>query len=231
MVRLLSSWNFLYVGYQKSAQTDTVMQGTDIVQSWIPWDFGQPNTDNGECITIFTYNWKFHDCICSTEAYALCSTPYQTGGLSADPTANLETEAIPDQTTDVNTHRNIEVTNKRTTDVTTNQNTDVNTDRTFGVTTDVTTASSISPCCHCCVNPVVNITHEELQKKIDILKKETKVNEENLSSTIRKRTSASDPRPTSAYVGYLGIGFLTVAFGGVFLLDLPRLFVALKTFC
>ncbi|XP_069142085.1 uncharacterized protein [Argopecten irradians] len=105
-------------------------------------------------------------------------------------------------------------------------------------TTDVsiittTTGTATLSCCNCHIAFIiteVNIT-EELQEQLDTLKKETKVDEENLSSTIRKKTSASDPRPSSAYVGYLGITLLAVIFGGLFLLDLPRTSILLKKNC
>ncbi|XP_033745551.1 uncharacterized protein LOC117331064 [Pecten maximus] len=113
---------------------------------------------------------------------------------------------------------------------------EVSSDNVTGEATTAVLVSTQSNTCSCDCDAnglifysVVNIT-EELQLKLDTLKKETKVDEENLSSTIRARTSASDPRPSSAYVGYVGIALLATTFGGILLLDLPRMIMMLKTF-
>ncbi|OWF44023.1 uncharacterized protein LOC110458819 [Mizuhopecten yessoensis] len=82
-----------------------------------------------------------------------------------------------------------------------------------------------------CPNYIVNqvdIT-EKLQRKLDDLRRATSVNKKNTSRTLRRITCASDPRPSSAAMGYLGASVLTVVFGGFILLDLPMLFLEFKT--
>ncbi|OWF34652.1 hypothetical protein KP79_PYT11421 [Mizuhopecten yessoensis] len=70
---------------------------------------------------------------------------------------------------------------------------------------------------------------KELQARLDNLKEETKVDEEMLSSTIRKRTSASDPRPSSTYVGFVGVVLLSAIFVPLLTADLSRVIIALKS--
>ncbi|XP_069141831.1 uncharacterized protein [Argopecten irradians] len=219
--RLSGGWDFIYLGYQTSAKREIVIQGTTIVHSWMEWDIAhdQPNNNPGWCISIFTDTWKVHDTDCSVEMYALCSTPYVI-----DTTTNVSTASTAAFTTNLTTTTT--TTSATNTSSTTMSSTSISS--TIITTTTTTTLS----CCNChtaFIITEVNIT-EELQEQLDTLKKETKVDEENLSSTIRKKTSASDPRPSSAYVGYLGIGLLTVIFGGLFLLDLPSVVMWLKSF-
>ncbi|XP_021368404.1 uncharacterized protein LOC110460030 [Mizuhopecten yessoensis] len=190
-----------YVGYTKFDANNLDIQGTGHLQSWYVWDSGQPGGTDQECIGVFDYTRKWHDYYCTQDTIAVCSTPFV-------PTTVPTTEI--------------------TTDLSTTESTTV-------VTTEATTVIDTTTChCDCDdspsfdIYPVVNIT-EELQAQLDTLRKETKVNEEMLSSTIRKRTSVRDPRPSSAYVGYLGIGLLTLIFGGIFVLDLPRVIIVFKT--
>ncbi|XP_062595690.1 uncharacterized protein LOC134257054 [Saccostrea cucullata] len=74
------------------------------------------------------------------------------------------------------------------------------------------------------VHPVQNLTTEELNNKIEELKKELVVNARTLSSSIRKRTSASDERPSATGVGViLGVGILTFLCAIIFIPDIPKL--------
>ncbi|XP_062611207.1 uncharacterized protein LOC134273055 [Saccostrea cucullata] len=74
------------------------------------------------------------------------------------------------------------------------------------------------------VHPVQNLTAEELNNKIEELKKELVVNTRTLSSFIRKRTSASDERPSATGVGViLGVGILTFLCAIIFIPDIPKL--------
>lgn len=68
---------------------------------------------------------------------------------------------------------------------------------------------------------MVNLTAEVLDE-MNKMKKELQVDKATLSSTIRRKTSALDPRPSSRYVGgTLAIVFTTMSFGGILLLDFP----------
>ncbi|XP_033730684.1 uncharacterized protein PB18E9.04c-like [Pecten maximus] len=86
-----------------------------------------------------------------------------------------------------------------------------------------------SPCsCSNYIINTINIT-KELQKNLDSLKKKTAVNRRALSSSKRRITCAEDSRKSSAAMGYMGASLLTVVFGGLFLLDIPLLFLEFKT--
>ncbi|ESO94030.1 hypothetical protein LOTGIDRAFT_153511 [Lottia gigantea] len=84
--------------------------------------------------------------------------------------------------------------------------------------------------CFClCDNPEtfhLPQTAEETQAFIEDFKKEVKikllVNKKNLSSTVSRKGSIVDNRPSAAYVGSLGIIMLLVVFISLVLLDLPR---------
>ncbi|XP_033724696.1 putative GPI-anchored protein pfl2 [Pecten maximus] len=86
-----------------------------------------------------------------------------------------------------------------------------------------------SPCsCSNYIINTINIT-KELQENLDSLKKKTSVNRRALSSSRRRITCAEDSRKSSAAMGYMGASLLTVVFGGLFLLDIPLLFLEFKT--
>ncbi|CAG2212637.1 unnamed protein product [Mytilus edulis] len=69
-----------------------------------------------------------------------------------------------------------------------------------------------------------NLTIEELMKELEPvirqIQDQLKVNKTELSSTIRKLTSAKDERKSSHTIGYVGALFITVIFGTVFFMDL-----------
>ena len=73
----------------------------------------------------------------------------------------------------------------------------------------------------CYGSGAANIT-DEVSNKINERKKELQVDIKALSSTVRKKTSAPDPRPSARAVGGItGVAIMTVVFGGIFLFDLP----------
>lgn len=90
-----------------------------------------------------------------------------------------------------------------------------------------TTSSSV---CFCRCNVIrdaiswESLTENERKKVLDTLQKGLKVNVNNLSSTIRRKSSANDRRKTAAAVGYLGTAVLTVTFGLLILPDFISLF-------
>ena len=69
-----------------------------------------------------------------------------------------------------------------------------------------------------------NYTKEELQKvlepTLERIRQELKVNKTNLSSNLRKLTSAQDKRPSSGAMGWLAIVFIAVVVGLVILIDI-----------
>ncbi|XP_078336822.1 uncharacterized protein LOC144626486 [Crassostrea virginica] len=100
-------------------------------------------------------------------------------------------------------------------------------------TTTATTATTTSSTCICPTNCVVSYTAtinstEELNAKIAEIKKEIEVEKSTLSSNIRKKTSADDPRPSAKSVGFIGIVIIAIVIGGIVALDLPRILIAVK---
>ena len=74
------------------------------------------------------------------------------------------------------------------------------------------------------VHPVQNPTIAELNEKIEQMKKELLLNTRTLSSSVRKRTSAKDDRPSATGVGVVfGIGIFTLLFALVIVPDIPSL--------
>ncbi|XP_033746528.1 macrophage mannose receptor 1-like [Pecten maximus] len=206
-----------YVGYTMNISGYLEIQNSGYLQSWADWGSGQPAIDIGECVVVDAYTKQWKVTHCSDGREAVCSPPYtyvaatSMASPTTSPTAEMTTSMTPYTTTSTTTGT-----------ITSN------------TLPGVGTMSNPPDCqCHCndsytiVIYPVTNIT-DELQTKLDSLKQETMVNEEALSSTIRKRTSASDPRPSSAYVGYLGVALLSLIFGGILLLDLPRLILMFK---
>lgn len=64
-----------------------------------------------------------------------------------------------------------------------------------------------------------NFTDEELTKNIEEMKKKLAVNKEQLSSSIRKKISVKDDRPSAKAVGSVGVVILAVCFGLLIALD------------
>lgn len=76
--------------------------------------------------------------------------------------------------------------------------------------------------CMCSCNMVhtpKNFTDEELTKNIEEMKKKLSVNKEQLSSSIRKKISVKDDRPSAKAVGSVGVVILAVCFGLLIALD------------
>ncbi|XP_033746529.1 salivary glue protein Sgs-3-like [Pecten maximus] len=184
----------------------------------------------------------------STTTTSTTQEPTTTTTTTREPTTTTTTQEPTTTTTQppttTATTKEPKTTTTTTTDVPTTTTTTTDEPTTTTTTTqDLTTSritieelstSSHTDCvCPCDHSPhteffsTVNMT-EELQAKLDSLKEETKVDEETLSSTIRKRTSAHDPRPSSTYVGYLGIALLSFIFGGLILADLLSVIITLK---
>lgn len=77
--------------------------------------------------------------------------------------------------------------------------------------------------CLCACSMVSNITMEGLQQKISQIKKNLTVNKTSLSSSLRKKTSASDERQSSAGLGILG---MCIIIGTLFALIASDMFYA-----
>ncbi|KAK7475277.1 hypothetical protein BaRGS_00033508 [Batillaria attramentaria] len=79
--------------------------------------------------------------------------------------------------------------------------------------------------CYCeCDQPPVILEAETLamtiDEKVDKIVKELQVNPQNTSSTRRKKESAEDSRTSAQGIGFVGVAFMAIVFGGILLLDL-----------
>lgn len=76
-------------------------------------------------------------------------------------------------------------------------------------------------------NSYVNKTQEELvkilQKKLDEVKEQLKVEMTEVPVVKARKISATDTRPSAKNVGMIGVGFLVFVFGGILVLDLLSL--------
>lgn len=64
-----------------------------------------------------------------------------------------------------------------------------------------------------------------LQSRIETRKKLLTVNKSSLSSTIRKKESANDSRPSAKGIGAVGVLFIVFVFGGIVFMDLHSLYL------
>ncbi|XP_062599980.1 uncharacterized protein LOC134261570 [Saccostrea cucullata] len=97
------------------------------------------------------------------------------------------------------------------------------------------TTDTISTTLQSCTCPVVQHTPtisstEELNAKIAEIRKDLEVEKSSLSSTIRRKTSADDPRPSAKTFGSIGVIIIILFLGGIFALDFPFLVIELKRF-
>lgn len=80
---------------------------------------------------------------------------------------------------------------------------------------------SFSSKCLCqCQGPTTSLTEEESKSKMSKLRAELTIPKKDLSSTIRKKTSATDNRVSSTGIGMVGVVMMCVVFGGIIILDL-----------
>ena len=98
----------------------------------------------------------------------------------------------------------------------------------LSTTTVPTSSTTDDQLCYCECDHVFNMTVEDIQNKIQELERILTVNKEILSSTIRARTSADDPRPSSAYIGYTGVLIICVVFSVIFFIDFTNVYLFFK---
>ncbi|KAJ8318046.1 hypothetical protein KUTeg_003137 [Tegillarca granosa] len=101
------------------------------------------------------------------------------------------------------------------------------------VTTGITDITTTEACCTCSTTlpPLTTpepMTIQEAEEKAQKLRKELSVDVKTLSSTIRKRVSAKDERPSSQLFGVFGVVFIVVVFGTIIIVDIPNLFKTIK---
>lgn len=92
-------------------------------------------------------------------------------------------------------------------------------------TTALSIISTIDFATYCpCACDVFNITDEYIANYIKKLQKELKVDSETLSSTIRSKTCAEDPRQSAKNIGMLGVAVLAFGFTLVLFMDILSVF-------
>ncbi|KAK3085432.1 hypothetical protein FSP39_003226 [Pinctada imbricata] len=70
---------------------------------------------------------------------------------------------------------------------------------------------------------------DELNSKLEEITNALKVEKSTLTSSINKKISADDPRPSAQGIGYIGALILVFVVGGIIALDAPVLFAEIKT--
>ncbi|XP_069124483.1 uncharacterized protein [Argopecten irradians] len=82
-------------------------------------------------------------------------------------------------------------------------------------------------CCACTpVKPTISV--QQAEEKAEQMAKELTVDKSTLSSTIRKKTSAKDERPSATMVGSIGAILLSLTFGLVVVLDADYMYKVYK---
>ena len=71
------------------------------------------------------------------------------------------------------------------------------------------------------------ITEEELDEKLETIRKKLTIDRTILSSTIRKRESASDDRMSAKGIGIVGVIILCTVMGLIALMDVPVIVTSL----
>lgn len=93
------------------------------------------------------------------------------------------------------------------------------------VTSSTAYTSTVGECLCTCTDDGVNLTMAILQSRIETRKKLLTVNKSSLSSTIRKKESANDSRPSAKGIGAVGVLFIVFVFGGIVFMDLHSLYL------
>ena len=75
----------------------------------------------------------------------------------------------------------------------------------------------------------INITNTKyIKEAVENITKALYVDKKTMSSYVRSKTCAEDKRPSSATVGYVGIVFIVVPFGLMFILDLRTIYTHIR---
>ncbi|XP_060066251.1 integumentary mucin C.1-like [Ylistrum balloti] len=202
-----------YIGYKEYGSTVYVWD-TNIEQNFKPWASGQPTSNTNECITVYNIDGTWWDEKCTTNYKAVCSDFGPRTGKSTTPQPTTTTTTTQQPTTTTTTTPQPTTTTTTTPQLTTTTTTTPQ-PTTTTTTMPTTTQQNCIPC-SCYTNTTHNKTVEEFREEV---RKTLLVDTSTLSSSIRKKTSASDPRPSAAAVGYLGVVLMTVVFGGILLMD------------
>ncbi|XP_062610315.1 uncharacterized protein LOC134272085 isoform X2 [Saccostrea cucullata] len=211
---------WFYIGYRYLKNELKSMTNNDL-QTWAEWELGEPTNVQYEdyvAVQLVGNILKWHNVMVTASNFrSLCMSSYTTTSTEElDSTTSTE---APDTTT--------------TTEApdTTTSTTAPGTIPTATALASSTEAAAFTgtPCnCTCAQTPTKNLTDEVLEE-IQKMKKELEVDKTILSSTIRSKTSAEDPRPSATFVGgTFSVVFMTFIFGGFVLMDFPVLVALVK---
>ena len=91
-------------------------------------------------------------------------------------------------------------------------------------------APSSSPCNQ--ATTYINITNQEyIREAVENITKALYLNKTTTSAYVRSKTSAPDPRPSSAIMGYVGIACIVTPFAFILLIDLHSVFLEMRKKC
>ena len=91
-------------------------------------------------------------------------------------------------------------------------------------------APSPSPCYE--ATTYINITNQEyIREAVENITKALYLDKTTTSAYVRSKTSAPDPRPSSATVGYFGIACIVTPFAFFLLIDLHSVFLQMRRTC
>ncbi|XP_061196575.1 serine-rich adhesin for platelets-like [Saccostrea echinata] len=208
----------VYIGYDVDTTSNyklTTLSGQ--AQQYENFYAKNLNHADWHCVSLYLTYWYAEKC--DHSYYFLCSTIPNRVPSNIITTESATTTESPATTTK---------------SLTTTESTSSITEPT-SPSTMLTATSSTSQNCTCPEGCVVRYTAtinstEELNAKIAEIKKEIQVEKSTLSSSVRKKTSATDSRPSAKTFGFVGIIIITFVLGGIVALDFPMLIVGLKKF-
>uniref|UniRef100_A0A8W8M1W3 C-type lectin domain-containing protein n=1 Tax=Magallana gigas TaxID=29159 RepID=A0A8W8M1W3_MAGGI len=195
------------------------------------WNSSEPNNvdqhfnNDSDCVKISSGFW--HDASCSNTFPALCSkgqtivsqTNEQTTALGS--TRLTTKEQFRESETSVQTSIQSAETDPQSVPQTSWQA--ISSEQTTDTTSPVSQERECKCPCSRMKNLVIIKNEEELLTKIDNIKKELAVKKSLLSSSIRKKTSAVDPRPSASIVGgTISVVIIATVVGLIILSDLTR---------
>nr|XP_022336051.1 uncharacterized protein LOC111132521 [Crassostrea virginica] len=91
-------------------------------------------------------------------------------------------------------------------------------------------APSSSPCNQ--ATTYINITNQEyIREAVENITKALYLDKTTTSAYVRSKTSAPDPRPSSATMGYVGIACIVTPFAFILLIDLHSVFLQMRKKC
>ncbi|XP_056009258.1 uncharacterized protein LOC125651353 [Ostrea edulis] len=225
----------VYIGYDVDTTSSyrlTTLSGQE--QTYENFYVKTINDAKWRCVSVYFSSWFPEKC--DNSYYFLCSTIPNLASSESTTTESqptTESTSATTESTSAITESTLATTESTSPTTEPTSPTTESTSPTTESTSATTTASSPNNCtcppgCIVKYNSTI-YSMEELNAEIAEIKKELEVEKTTLSSTIRKKTSADDPRPSAKTFGYFGIIIIVFVIGGIVALDFPTLVIELKT--